>query len=107
MFAEKRGNNQGVIQITKGHLKQDADATEITVTKESPVSAQLDGGHRYANWRKHVIICVIWRMCWSEGVEVRVLKRMCWSECVEVNVLKWMFWSESVEANVCVEVNVF
>ena len=46
MFAEKRKNNQGLVKITKGHLKQREDAGEIRVVKESPVSAQLDGGNR-------------------------------------------------------------
>lgn len=46
MFAEKRKNNQGLVKITKGHLKQSKDAGEISVVKESPVSAQLNGANR-------------------------------------------------------------
>lgn len=48
MFAELRGNNQGVIKLTAGALNEDplADGKEVECILDSPVSAKLDGHYK-------------------------------------------------------------
>ena len=46
LYAELRGNNQGLIKLVSGALKPNHAAGEITVVRESKVSAKIDGGNR-------------------------------------------------------------
>lgn len=43
LYAQLRGNNQGVIKITTGGLDRDPKASPMTVERETPVSALLHG----------------------------------------------------------------
>jgi len=45
MFAELRLNNQGIIKLVTGGLKNAPDLKEVKSVFETPVSAQIDGGH--------------------------------------------------------------
>lgn len=45
MYAELRGNNQGLIKLAAGTLAP-RPSTEITITRETGVSAKIDGGQR-------------------------------------------------------------
>jgi len=45
MYAELRGNNQGLIKLVAGTLAP-RPSTEITITRETGVSAKIDGGQR-------------------------------------------------------------
>mmetsp|Transcript_12323 Transcript_12323/g.18678 ORF Transcript_12323/g.18678 Transcript_12323/m.18678 type:complete len:334 (-) Transcript_12323:175-1176(-) len=46
MYAELRGNNQGLIKLVSGALQPNPNATDITVVRESKLTAKLDGGQR-------------------------------------------------------------
>ena len=46
LYAELRGNNQGIIKVVSKSLKSDPAARDVTVMKETAVSAQLDAGRR-------------------------------------------------------------
>jgi L-2-hydroxycarboxylate dehydrogenase (NAD+) len=45
MYAEMRSNNQGLIKLVTGALGPSPKCGALSVTFESPVSAQLDGAH--------------------------------------------------------------
>jgi L-2-hydroxycarboxylate dehydrogenase (NAD+) len=62
MYAELRGNNQGIVKLVAGALKPDAAASEIRTEFESPVSAKISGGQR-------VGMCVV-----HQAVEVAISK---------------------------------
>src|SRR5579859_3745038 len=44
MYAQLRGNNQGVVKLVGAGLPKDPKASTITIRKESPVLMLLDGG---------------------------------------------------------------
>lgn len=44
MFAELRGNNQGIVKLVKGALKPNPLSTELRVIFQTPVSGKIDGG---------------------------------------------------------------
>jgi L-2-hydroxycarboxylate dehydrogenase (NAD+) len=46
LYAELRGNNQGIVKILAGALKPNPAATEIKSVFETPVSCQIDGGQQ-------------------------------------------------------------
>ena len=46
LYAELRGNNQGIVKILAGALKPNPAATEIKTVFETPVSCQIDGGQQ-------------------------------------------------------------
>lgn len=46
MFAELRGNNQGIIKLVTGGLNFNPSCTNIVTLRESTVSARIDGGQR-------------------------------------------------------------
>jgi LDH2 family malate/lactate/ureidoglycolate dehydrogenase len=46
LYAELRGNNQGLIKLVSGGLNKNANQRELRVIFESPVSAKLDGGNQ-------------------------------------------------------------
>ncbi|MEP7284268.1 MAG: Ldh family oxidoreductase [Chloroflexota bacterium] len=45
MYAQLRGNNQGVVKLIGAGLPKDPQAGAITVRKETPISTSLDGAH--------------------------------------------------------------
>jgi LDH2 family malate/lactate/ureidoglycolate dehydrogenase len=45
MYAQLRGNNQGVVKLIGAGLPKDTQAGPITVRKETPLSTLLDGNH--------------------------------------------------------------
>jgi L-2-hydroxycarboxylate dehydrogenase (NAD+) len=46
IFAELRGNNQGLIKLVSGGLNKNFESKEINNLLESPVSCKIDGGQR-------------------------------------------------------------
>lgn len=46
MYAELRGNNQGVVKLISGGLQHNPAQTEIESLFESPISAKIGGGQR-------------------------------------------------------------
>lgn len=44
LYAQLRGNNQGIVKLTGVGMPRDAACTPITIIKETPLSALLDGG---------------------------------------------------------------
>jgi len=46
LFAELRGNNQGLVKLVSHALRGDPKATSIIVEEETPVSAKINGGQR-------------------------------------------------------------
>ena len=46
IFAELRGNNQGLIKLVSGGLNKNIDSKDINLLMESPVSCKIDGGQR-------------------------------------------------------------
>jgi len=46
MYAELRGNNQGIIKLVTGGLNYDSSCSEIRCLHETEVSAKIDGGQR-------------------------------------------------------------
>lgn len=46
LYAELRGNNQGIVKLLSGALKPDINASNITIVRETAVSALIDGGRR-------------------------------------------------------------
>lgn len=46
MYAEMRGNNQGLIKLISGSLKPQAEATEVSFVSNKKISAKIDGGQR-------------------------------------------------------------
>lgn len=46
LYAQLRGNNQGIIKITTGGLNRAASATDIVVEHETRLSALLNGGNQ-------------------------------------------------------------
>jgi L-2-hydroxycarboxylate dehydrogenase (NAD+) len=46
MYAELRGNNQGLVKLVTGALNVNPVAGEIKIVLDSPVSAKIDGGQR-------------------------------------------------------------
>ena len=60
LYAQLRGNNQGVVKLIGNGMPKNQDAGEITVKKETPLSINLDGNHNHAmvvvsHALKHVI----------------------------------------------------
>ncbi|MEZ4667023.1 MAG: Ldh family oxidoreductase [Anaerolineae bacterium] len=45
MYAQLRGNNQGVVKLIGAGMPRDPNCTPITVTRDTKVSALVDGGH--------------------------------------------------------------
>jgi L-2-hydroxycarboxylate dehydrogenase (NAD+) len=45
MYAELRGNNQGIVKLIAGAINADPNAKPIKIIRENPVTAQLDGGY--------------------------------------------------------------
>lgn len=45
MYAQLRGNNQGIVKLIGNGIPKDKRAGEITVTKETKLSVLLDGNH--------------------------------------------------------------
>jgi LDH2 family malate/lactate/ureidoglycolate dehydrogenase len=45
LFAELRNNNQGIVKVLAGALKPSDATASISVVRETPISAQIDGGH--------------------------------------------------------------
>lgn len=46
MYAELRGNNQGIVKLVTGALDVNPKASDIKCILDSPVSAKIDGGQR-------------------------------------------------------------
>jgi L-2-hydroxycarboxylate dehydrogenase (NAD+) len=46
LFAELRANNQGIIKLITGALKSSPAEKELNTVFDTPVSAQIDGGHQ-------------------------------------------------------------
>ena len=46
IFAELRGNNQGVVKVTTGAIKQSPDCSEVTVRLDGGAICQLNAGNR-------------------------------------------------------------
>ena len=44
MYAELRGNNQGIMKLISGGLKKNMNCKDIHTVYETPVSCQLSGG---------------------------------------------------------------
>lgn len=47
MYAQLRGNNQGIIKVTTNGIARDAQAKPIKVTEPVPLSAAIDGGNNH------------------------------------------------------------
>lgn len=47
MYAQLRGNNQGIIKVTTNGIARDPDATPIKITEPVPLSAAIDGGNNH------------------------------------------------------------
>jgi L-2-hydroxycarboxylate dehydrogenase (NAD+) len=45
MYAQLRGNNQGIVKLTGAGMPRDPNCVPIRMVKETPLSALLDGGH--------------------------------------------------------------
>lgn len=45
LYAQLRGNNQGVAKLIGKGIPVNPDAGDITIVKDTPVSARIDGGH--------------------------------------------------------------
>lgn len=48
LFAQLRGNNQGVVKLIGGGIPKRETATEPKIVKETAVSARIDGNHTHA-----------------------------------------------------------
>ena len=46
MYAELRGNNQGLIKLVSGGLAFDSESKDIKCVHETPISSKIDGGQR-------------------------------------------------------------
>ncbi len=44
LYAQLRGNNQGIVKLTGAGMPRDPNCTPIKIVKETPLSALLDGG---------------------------------------------------------------
>ena len=44
MYAQMRGNNQGIIKVTTNGLARAADAVPMKIDTETALSAHIDGG---------------------------------------------------------------
>mmetsp|Transcript_6565 Transcript_6565/g.10731 ORF Transcript_6565/g.10731 Transcript_6565/m.10731 type:complete len:334 (+) Transcript_6565:56-1057(+) len=62
MYAEMRGNNQGLIKLISGALKPNPDATDIHEVSNKKISAKIDGG-------QHIGMAAVGR-----GVHVAITK---------------------------------
>jgi LDH2 family malate/lactate/ureidoglycolate dehydrogenase len=62
MYAELRGNNQGIVKLLSNALKENPNAEAISVTHESSVSAKVNGGQRIG-------MCVV-----SRAVDIAIKK---------------------------------
>ena len=47
MYAQLRGNNQGIIKVTTNGIARDPEATPIKITEPVPLSAAIDGGNNH------------------------------------------------------------
>lgn len=47
MYAQLRGNNQGIIKVTTNGIARDPDATPVKITEPVPLSAAIDGGNNH------------------------------------------------------------
>jgi L-2-hydroxycarboxylate dehydrogenase (NAD+) len=48
MYAQLRGNNQGIVKLIGPGIPKDPAAAPISIQKETPVSALVDGGNNHA-----------------------------------------------------------
>jgi L-2-hydroxycarboxylate dehydrogenase (NAD+) len=70
MYAELRGNNQGIVKLVAGALRPDPQATEIRTVFESPVSAKIDGGQRIGMCVVHNAVDVAINKANTTGIAV-------------------------------------
>jgi L-2-hydroxycarboxylate dehydrogenase (NAD+) len=48
LYAQLRGNNQGVVKLIGAGMPKNPKASEIKIVKETPISARIDGGQNQA-----------------------------------------------------------
>ena len=70
LYAQVRGNNQGVVKLIGAGMPKNPQAGEIAIVKETPVSASIDGGQNQAMIVMHRAVEVAIEKAKKSGIAV-------------------------------------